>query len=376
MSDKPKILCLDDEVNVLAGFSRQLHKHFELLLSSDGNEALELLKSDGPFAVVLSDMRMPGLDGAEFLAQAKQVAPDTARIMLTGNNDQATAAAAVNDGEVFRFLNKPCSRDDMVKAITAGVEHHRLLKLEHELLHKTLMGSIQVMFDILSMTNPVAFSQTVRLKDYVLAVGKQLNVSNLWQLKVATVLAQIGCLTVPQALLERQQCGETLSEEEQKMVGSHYQVTQKLLQHIPRLEPVAEIISMQQRRVPLKKIDRATPVAFAAAVLQTVHDYDLHLYRGENHTTSLKKMKDSIDVYHPEILEALNSLKPAIDEVAVMTIPIADLKVNMVLAQDLKNKSGMLLVPKGFKINEAICQRLINYEKQGDLPSSEVTAFV
>jgi len=102
-----KVLLVDDETNVLQAYTRVLRRRFDLEVAQGGAEALESLARSGPFAVIVSDMRMPGMDGVELLAQVRERFPDTTRIMLTGNADQATAMAAVNLGAIFRFLTKP-----------------------------------------------------------------------------------------------------------------------------------------------------------------------------------------------------------------------------------------------------------------------------
>src|ERR1700722_15579286 len=104
-----KILLVDDEPNVLSAFQRQLSRRFEVQTALGPIEGLAALKEAQEFAVVGADMRMPEMSGVEFLAIVKQRAPDVVRMMLTGNADQATAIEAINHGNIFRFLNKPCS---------------------------------------------------------------------------------------------------------------------------------------------------------------------------------------------------------------------------------------------------------------------------
>src|ERR1700733_8122058 len=99
-----RILCVDDDINILEGYQRALRKEFDITTAPGGEEALVKIRDEGPFAVVVSDMRMPGMDGIQLLTRIKQVAPESVRIMLTGNADQQTAMNAVNEGNIFRFL--------------------------------------------------------------------------------------------------------------------------------------------------------------------------------------------------------------------------------------------------------------------------------
>ena len=103
-----RVLFVDDEPNVLDSIRRQLRKSCEILTATSGVEALALLKDTGPVALVISDMRMPGMSGAELLAKIRDLYPDTVRMILSGQADLESTISAVNEGHVFRFLTKPC----------------------------------------------------------------------------------------------------------------------------------------------------------------------------------------------------------------------------------------------------------------------------
>lgn len=105
-----RVLFVDDDVNILAAYKRQLRKDFDLEIAEGGLNGLEVIKEKGPFAVVVSDYKMPNMDGNQFLAQVKKIDPDISRIMITGFADLNMAMEAVNEGNIFRFLTKPCSQ--------------------------------------------------------------------------------------------------------------------------------------------------------------------------------------------------------------------------------------------------------------------------
>src|SRR5450432_1390032 len=112
-----RVLFVDDEPNLLASFQRSFRKLLEFDVAAGGAEALVAFERHGPYAVIVSDMRMPGIDGMELLEKIKVLYPATVRIMLTGNADQQTAVDAVNRGQIFRFINKPCAADDLLPVI-------------------------------------------------------------------------------------------------------------------------------------------------------------------------------------------------------------------------------------------------------------------
>src|SRR5687767_13631263 len=160
----PKILFVDDDPNVLAGLQRTLRKQFTFDTALSGLEALEMIQACGPYAVIVADMRMPGMEGIELLERVRERAPDTVRLMLTGNADQQTAVDAVNRGQVFRFLNKPCGPETLVPALETSLHHYELVRVERELLEGTLTGSVKVLADVLGMVAPDALGRGQRLR--------------------------------------------------------------------------------------------------------------------------------------------------------------------------------------------------------------------
>ncbi len=122
---KDKILLVDDDAMVLAGLKRQLRSQFCIETAQSGGEALKIIDENGPFAVVVSDYYMPGMNGIDFLCKVKKVDPDTVRMMLTGSADMSTAIQAVNEGSIFQFHPKPCPADTLGQAIKSGIDKYR-----------------------------------------------------------------------------------------------------------------------------------------------------------------------------------------------------------------------------------------------------------
>jgi predicted signal transduction protein with EAL and GGDEF domain len=138
MSERAKILCVDDEVEVLRGFALHLGRRYEVLTATSGEAALKLLEQDPRVEVIISDMRMPGLTGSEFLSRSRALAPEAQRILLTGQTDLASAISAINEGQIFRFLTKPCPSAELISTIEAALERHRARALEHTTVRRKL----------------------------------------------------------------------------------------------------------------------------------------------------------------------------------------------------------------------------------------------
>ena len=237
---RPRVLCVDDEPRVLEGLQRMLHKHFAVLVSVGGEAALARLSAGESFDVVVSDMRMPGMNGAALLAQFRQRAPDTVRMLLTGHAEIDAAIAAINEGHVFRFLTKPCAPETLAAALEAAVEQHRLITAERVLLEQTLVGSVRALTEVLSLVHAEAFGSASQRHERARAIAERMNVADPWHVEVASMLASVGYVVLPNEVLAKLNGGQALDSAETKMVAQVPQVVERVLSHIPRLERSAK----------------------------------------------------------------------------------------------------------------------------------------
>src|SRR5690242_15245267 len=137
-AEKVRVLFVDDEPLVLEGLRRSLHREFDVEVAGGPEDGLARIAKAAPYPVIVSDMRMPVMDGAEFLARVRTNSPDSIRVMLTGYADMEAAMRAVNEGRIFRFLNKPVSPEQLVLTLRACVVQYHLVRSEKELLENTL----------------------------------------------------------------------------------------------------------------------------------------------------------------------------------------------------------------------------------------------
>src|ERR1700730_13217228 len=230
--DLPHVLCVDDEPRIVDGLALHLRRDYQVLTANGGQSALQVLKDHGAPAVVVSDMRMPGMDGATLFKHIKHLYPETTRILLTGDAGRDVAIAAVNEGQIFRYLTKPCPPDQLRAAIEAGVAHHRLLVAEKVLLQETLIGCIGALVDILAITNPVAFGRATRVKRVAADLAAAIGTKGFWQREAAGMLSQIGYISLPTELVEKLYYGKRLTPDERVVAAGPPQVAQKLLGRI------------------------------------------------------------------------------------------------------------------------------------------------
>jgi len=363
---QPRVLCVDDEPSVLQAFGLTLRRHFRLTTATSGNEALSKLDQEGPFAVVMSDMRMPGMSGATLLARVREVAPSSVRILLTGHSDFNSAVEAVNEGQIFRFLSKPCPPDALIKTLWAGVDQHRLLTIEKELLEKTLRGAIQALSAILDLAQPRTFGRALRVQRMARKAMETLATGELWPIEVAAAVSQLGCITVPSDVADRALAGKPLSAAERAMVDRVPVMTLQILGNLPRLEKVTEILENLDARYDGQGRPASAPLGtfmpFGARLLHLLFDYD-QLEAAEHHRAEIFKiLRGRPGVYDPALVDAWEATLNRQAEVAgVQTLRLADLRPGMVLATDLKTAGGTLLMTRGHELTAGSLERLRNF---------------
>lgn len=357
---RPRVLCVDDEAQVLEGLTDVLRRRFDVVTATGATEALRLLRHEGPFAVVLSDMRMPGIDGAGFLGLARQVASETVRMVLTGEAALSSALAAVNKGQIFRFLVKPCPREDLLAAFDAAVEQHRLVSGQRILLEETLAGSLSVLTETLALTSPAAFGRAARAKQHVGELAAELGVRERWAVEVAAMLSQTAFVTLPDHVAGKVYHGQPLADDERAMVDRLPEVTDKLLGNIPRLETVRAILRRQDGASAAGGDEDAT-VAFGAEALRIALDFDVLETQGLGPELALDLMRGRSPAYDPLLLEAFARLRGAAwRSLTVTEVAASELAAGMVLIDDVRTENGTLLAGRGGTVTVAVLERVRN----------------
>jgi len=361
MTEQLHILCVDDEPKVLEALALNLRRHYRVSTAGNGQAGLAIIDGDDPPAVVVSDMRMPEMDGAAFLSQVKERSPDTVRLLLTGQADLDSAIAAVNHGQVFRFLTKPCKAQSFLAAIEAAANQHRLITAEKELLEKTLRGSIKALTEILSLASPLIFGRATRLKQHAAELVAGLGVPFSWQLEVAVMLSQIGCIVLTAENNEKLYYGKALTPVEVESTQCVPKISLQLLESIPRLELVCAILDAQEYNFDGAGSPLGAPhgesIPLGARVLKLVSAYDFLEAGGTSPGVAISTLQGRKGHYDPKLIGALSRAKnkaaPGVGE-----IKLAALRAGMLLVQDVMATNGAVLVPRGHEVTEAILTRL------------------
>jgi response regulator RpfG family c-di-GMP phosphodiesterase len=369
----PKILFIDDDASILAAYQRSLRKQYSIDIALGGEAALATIADRGPYAVIVADMQMPRMNGVQFLTKAEALAPDTVRIMLTGNSDQRTATEAVNQGHVFRFLNKPCSPEALALALKAGVRQYDLVTAERELLENTLNGSVKLLTDILSMVDPESFGQAKKLREYMRIYIQPMHSASPWEFEIAAMLSPIGLVTVPPTLLYKIREGHDLTAAEKEILARAPETGSDLLSNIPRLEPIARIIRFQNKHYDgsgsPNEFLAGGDLPIASRILKVLFDL-LHLEReGKSRPEALAEMRDRTGWYDPEVLDAafvrFDINFSSTQEVVRVnrTITLQELTVKQILRSGLFTCDGTLIAPEGTEISQLLLAKIHNFHE-------------
>jgi len=367
-----KILFVDDDSNILESYKRFHRRKFNIETAIGGEAGLARIVTHGPFAVIVSDLRMPQIDGVQFLAEAKEIAPDSVRMLLTGQADLKDAIAVVNEGHIFRFLTKPCDPEVFAKALHDGIDQYRLITSEKELLNKTLKGSVKLLVDIMSILSPDTISRSIRIRRLASKVASRLDVKELWKVDVAALLSQIGCVTIPMEILVKKCQGQALSENENEIFIEHPEVGKNLLANIPRLEDVAEAIAYQEKHFDgdgaPNDLRRGKDIPFIARILKILLDFDEIVVTGRSEEEALAELKSRNGWYDPDVLSALQAeLLKADEGFVVKEVKAKDVHAGMILADDLKTKTNLLLLPRRHEISETLRICVLNFAQKDNI---------
>ncbi|MFZ0927935.1 MAG: HD domain-containing phosphohydrolase [Syntrophobacteraceae bacterium] len=365
-----RVLFVDDDPNILAAFQRQLRKDFSVHTALGGEEGLKAVLEQDPFAVIVSDLRMPGMDGIQFLSRVRQDAPDSVRVMLTGNADLSKAIDAVNQGNIFRFLTKPCEQQALINTLSDGVRQYQLITAERELLEKTLRGSIKVLSEILQLVNPEAFGRASRITRYASEVASAMRVPDIWQIETAAALSQVGCVMLPESALKKLYTGQEFTGEESQLFAMHPFIASDLLSHIPRMQTIAEIIANQEKNFDGSGFPQESKggvdIPLGARILRVVLDFDILKSTGVSDAGAFGRLAKRPGRYDPDVLSAMRETVAARSRDEERTVRATELVDGMILADDVWILDGRMLVARGYEVNRTLRERIKNfYEKPG-----------
>lgn len=370
--EKSKVLFVDDDKNLLHAMQRKLRGKYDFEIAIGGQEALRILMEDGPFAVCIADMRMPGMDGVKLLTEISRVSPDTVRMMLTGNADQHTAVEAINRGHIFRFFSKPCDDEILEQGINDAIRQYHLITAERDLLEQTLAGSVKVLTDVLAQLNPLIFGRSMRVKSWCDMIARDIGYPQPWELGLAALLAPIGLVSLPPETLARLAMGKVLQPLERDLLKRTPEVGKRLISNIPRLNHIGEIVYLQFRNFdgtgfPADNSPKGTDIPLGARVLRILNDL-AEISTGDMPLAqNFDELKEHAHRYDPELFGQISNLVAIVDDSYDLEthpkgreqdILLKSLRVNDFLMTDIETVDGHVLLTHGNHVSEVQLQRL------------------
>jgi CheY-like chemotaxis protein len=358
----PKVLFVDNQAEVLEDLKASLSEICDPFGMTSAEEGLEIFENEGPFTVVVSDQKLPGLDGSEFLAKVIRRDPLVSTMLLTGHANYTDAMTAVNKGHVFRLLENPYCPKALRDAILAGERQRDLMVAEKVLLHETLVGAVNALTDTLATVKPMFLGRAQRVKRLAGEIARYLSFPHPWQVETAAVFSQMASITLPEEEAENVFLRKRLRPQIIALVDKFPEVIDHLLGHIHRLEEVREILDcLMGNPLPYQKPGKEE-VYQAFEILDAALEYDYLETEGHDSEVILATLRGGNKQFNLEVIGAMSELlHKSKTRYLVNELPLDDLRVGMRLAEDLSLNTAMLVAPKGTDITKHFLQVLHNY---------------
>jgi response regulator RpfG family c-di-GMP phosphodiesterase len=364
-----RILLVDDDRDLLRALGDGLTGSFDVEAVADPRMALELLEEGREFAIVVADMRMPGMSGLDLLRQARSIAPNVSRMVLTSLDDAQTAIAAINEGNVCRYLTKPCSLPTLETAIREALDLRHTVHHLLESQFRMLSGTVEVLAKVIQMVKPDTHTLAQRLSQRMRELALEMRHPEFWDLEVAAMLAPLGAIGA----------GDPASGQETAAAfsGDFPQAAAALLRQIPRMEKIASSLAYLGKNFDGSGLPRdgvaGTRIPIGARMLRVVRDLEERLSAGQTAADALGSMQQTTGSYDPNVLTAAVACFGTLSEIETMVaIPVAweSLREGDTLADDIPSESGSLLLTKGCRVTPNLKRMLQEMAARGGMPGS------
>lgn len=402
------ILCVDDEPNILAALKRLFRPHGWEILTADSGEAALALLVGHEVHVVISDMRMPGMDGAQLLAEVHARHPSAARILLTGQSDLAATIAAINQGRISRYLHKPWEDQDLILTVREAIERLALekererlqtligyqneelkrlnegleakvqarteeLRVAAEKLRGNFLTSIKVFSGLMEMRHRSMAGHARRVAETARKLAQQFQLDSAvsQDLMLASLLHDLGLISLPDRLLDVPEI--EMNAMDKAVLRQHPVKSASLLMGIDNLRNACVLIRAHHENFdgsgyPDGLVGEAIPLG--ARILRVANDYDDMqqgvLFRQPVTAEEARKYLHQCRrrLYDPKVVDALLRSHMLPEEPATgqgRRVPVADIRPGMVLAKALVNREGLVLLAEGYILDEVLIRVVRDY---------------
>lgn len=419
------LLLLDDEEDILNALKRLLRKEYDITTFTNGHEALEYL-TENPTDIIMSDMRMPEMDGAEFLTKSKELCPNAIRLLLTGYSDMDSTIAAINEGSVYTYIGKPWSNEDLKLTLIKASDHYLLkkqakqltyklaaanselehlnqslerkvrlrteaLKLSKQKVQSTLKIHKALLHDVIDMISATIEYRTglstghikriaVQSKNVALKLGLEQSVCR--EVYLCALLHEIGTVGLKdEALMNIKLNNEKLEES----FNTHPLIGAEIVSKVTRFSPLVVGIKHQNENINGTGIPdhlAGEDIPISSRILRVVKDFDFLIAGKENKarmsvTNAEKWIKDKTGTwYDKSVINAFMKIlakRNEDDSHMQYSVGVETLKPGNVLLEDLILNNGNTMLKAGQEINKKMIEKLREYEKNNN---TKVTLFI
>lgn len=415
---KESVLFVDDEAHILSSLRRLVRPlKLETFFATSGAEGLKILEENN-IDLIVSDMRMPEMDGADFLTKARQMQPETVRVLLTGYADMSSTIDALNHGGIYRYISKPWDDDELKSVISDGLKIKRLEREQIELteltkqqndqlqdLNKNLEAKVEARTQEIQQTSQMldllygdlklsydsfvlVFSSFINARKELqraesrlvadlakkMAVALKLKEETVQHIYYAALLHQIGKMSFSDDLLSKSE--DQMTPEDLELYHQYPLVGETALSTINGFEKTAMLIRNHTEYYdgsgyPDKLKENKT--RSGCRIIRTARDY-LGLQTGIMRSSKLPAdaafkwmAKENKKKYDPIVLKALDHFRKDYDVSALyldeIEVKSMSLMPGMILTKDLLNSRDLLLISKGHILDESIIKKIIGMEK-------------
>lgn len=318
--EKFKVLIVDDEEDNLALLYRSLKDEFEIIKTTSANEALELLKLHN-FTMILSDYRMPEMNGVELLKKCYEYDPNSIRILITAYSDSDVLINAINYAKIHNYIKKPWCPSELNIVINSALECYETKKENDELIYdlkELFSGTINAIIEALDAKDSFTLGKSRRVTYLSLKMSEyfKLPMQEQGKLELAGLLHDIGMIGIPEEILNKT---ESLEENEYEIIKKHVEHGVKILEDIKQLKEVVSIIKHHHERYDGSGYPqglRGEEIPLNAMIIAIADSYDSMIsnrsYRGRlGHEEALKRIKEqSGKQFSPVVVEAFLAIIP------------------------------------------------------------------
>lgn len=349
----PNVLCVDDDPHVLVALRRTLCRHFCVDVAHGGAQGLELLAKKR-YAVVIVDAKMPAMSGPEFLRRAQELAPETTRILLTGNSDFESAVLATNDGGVFRFVCKPFDPRVFPNTVADAVHRHHRALAERDVGHRTLVGTLELLIQAASLLAPGVWERLSRAREVARSVSNASGVPTSSPLETAALVVALACALDRQAL-SRGSSAEVRSE----LLERSRLLAERLLGAIPASSQVLRLFERGSHAA----LDSPASALLSPEIMALLLLVEwAALVQSGSDEAEARGVLEQRGLYPRELLEALR-LEVATAE-QELEILVSELEPGIETRSDIVVKtSGQVLLQKGAALTRPVLERIRNYAR-------------